>query len=536
MADRELSRVCTSHDIKLISTDRRGNAAIVFSVYLPGWYTAEVTIPGGNMTETRRRFGNHCALAHAMLCGLIASTAIGQEIHAIGVLSGGNASAVKALDVAGLNACGYSGSAWGNLAIRWSTSDGLLNIHSSLSEARGISGDGSAIVGNQFIWRESTGALVLPSFPGGTGFNAYGISADGSIVVGYGGTPAGMRALRWHIGNPVEELGVVPGGTESDARAVSADGSVVVGYWRSATTARAFRWTQTQGQIDLGVLPGWEHSYAYAVSADGAYVAGEMATDDAAMAFRWHQEGGIELLGQFPDGTRSQAHAISADGSVVAGAAARPGYIGAMLWSETGGMVDLNDYLETLGVDLSLWHLTRCYAISADGTALGGEGFYNGSTQSIGFVVTGLPSLCLPTITDQPQGTSTCPGGTAILTVKTANAPGNSVQWRFNGVAIDTFLNPTAQTPTLIVTDVTLESIGAYDAVVTNSCGSVTSSSAELSICSADFDCSGFVDIEDFSSFVERFESGDDSADFDQSGFVDLEDFSAFVHAFEIGC
>ncbi|MCK6476330.1 MAG: hypothetical protein L6Q35_05820 [Phycisphaerales bacterium] len=54
--------------------------------------------------------------------------------------------------------------------------------------------------------------------------------------------------------------------------------------------------------------------------------------------------------------------------------------------------------------------------------------------------------------------------------------------------------------------------------------------------CPADFDGSGFVDIEDYDAFVVAFEAGDDTADFDGSGFVDVEDFTAFVLAFEAGC
>lgn len=52
----------------------------------------------------------------------------------------------------------------------------------------------------------------------------------------------------------------------------------------------------------------------------------------------------------------------------------------------------------------------------------------------------------------------------------------------------------------------------------------------------ADFDGSGFVDIEDYTLFVQAFEAGDDSADFDGSGFVDIEDFTLFVQSFEAGC
>jgi subtilisin family serine protease len=54
--------------------------------------------------------------------------------------------------------------------------------------------------------------------------------------------------------------------------------------------------------------------------------------------------------------------------------------------------------------------------------------------------------------------------------------------------------------------------------------------------CSADFDGSGFVDIEDYTAFVVAFEAGEQDADFDGSGFVDIEDFTGFVVAFEAGC
>ncbi len=68
--------------------------------------------------------------------------------------------------------------------------------------------------------------------------------------------------------------------------------------------------------------------------------------------------------------------------------------------------------------------------------------------------------------------------------------------------------------------------VDAVKLLLVTSCGS----------CPADFDNSGFVDIEDYSAFVTAFEAGGDNADFDGSGFVDIEDFDAFVNAFEAGC
>jgi hypothetical protein len=58
----------------------------------------------------------------------------------------------------------------------------------------------------------------------------------------------------------------------------------------------------------------------------------------------------------------------------------------------------------------------------------------------------------------------------------------------------------------------------------------------QFNLCPADFDLSGFVDLDDYTAFVAAFEAGTDNADFDKTGFVDTDDFTAFVEAFESGC
>ena len=116
----------------------------------------------------------------------------------------------------------------------------------------------------------------LGTLSGGSESYAFGVSADGSVVVGYSNTTAlSDRAFRWTRAGGMTDLGVLSGGSESFAKGVSADGAVVVGYGDSTAGERAFRWTSAGGMTDLGTLSGGSESYAYGVSADGSVVVGE---------------------------------------------------------------------------------------------------------------------------------------------------------------------------------------------------------------------------------------------------------------------
>ena len=55
----------------------------------------------------------------------------------------------------------------------------------------------------------------------------------------------------------IQSLGDLSGGNSySYVSGVSADGSVVVGYSTSANGREAFRWTEAEGMVGLGDLPG----------------------------------------------------------------------------------------------------------------------------------------------------------------------------------------------------------------------------------------------------------------------------------------
>ena len=151
---------------------------------------------------------------------------------------------------------------------------------------------------------------------GGNDSDPYGVSADGSVVVGVANNANGSpRAFRWTASGGMQNLGVFPGGDWSEATGVSADGSVIVGWSYDSTGFRAFRWTMTGGMQDFGA---GEFSRAYGVSSDGEVIVGYRYENNYERAFRWTAAGGVQDLGTL-GGNSSAATAVSADGSVVVG-------------------------------------------------------------------------------------------------------------------------------------------------------------------------------------------------------------------------
>ncbi|MCS7209154.1 MAG: hypothetical protein NZ874_06240 [Fimbriimonadales bacterium] len=238
------------------------------------------------------------------------------------------------------------------------------------SEAYGVSADGSVVIGitrdaqgrtRAFRWTRATGVQPVETFPDTTHSEARGVSADGRVVVGWVNRGQGEYAFRWSIDSGCELLGELA----RRAYGVSADGRVVVGWTQTGAPARTFRWTPETGVqlIRDGFIEAW------GVSADGRTIVGRMPDVFGAQACRWNEQYGLQPLGVPANGLQSYAYAASADGRVVVGAWMPRGVmrVRAFRWSEARGM-----HLITPDDE---W-LSDARGVSADGTLVVGIAAY----------------------------------------------------------------------------------------------------------------------------------------------------------------
>lgn len=277
--------------------------------------------------------------------------------------------------------------------LSWSQSlTWLGTLNGSYSRANGVS-DNGVVVGDinpnfqqrGFRWQNGVMQLIGDQ-PDVTVSSARGVSADGSVVVGDMNLgAAGIRAYRWQNG-VMQDLGSLSSVAYARALGVSADGSVIVGDSRLTTgDFRAFRW-QNGVMQNLGTLT-FGNSQANGVSADGTVVVG--TANNNSRAFRW-QNGVMQDLGTL--GRQSSfATAVSADGARIVGRARNEdgrretGF----LWTPTDGMQDLNLlYADLLSPRSSL---SSPLGISPNGRYIVGQGFNGQTNRFEAFILDTVP-------------------------------------------------------------------------------------------------------------------------------------------------
>ncbi|MBP1851924.1 autotransporter domain-containing protein [Rhizobium halophytocola] len=254
------------------------------------------------------------------------------------------------------------------------------------SFAFGTNIDGSVVVGDAgtedrhfhaFRWTEATGMEDLGTLAQNGGHSAArAVNSDGTTVVGFSETSDGFtHAFRW-TASGMEDLQAL-GGNYSYAYGVSADGSVVVGQAATAgdSVNHAFRWTSATNMIDLGTLAGSEaYSSAYGVSSDGGTVVGESETGQGHLhAFRWTAATGMADLGTL-GGSLSYAEGVNANGNVIVGSSSQQnGESRAFRWTNATGMISVEDWLRANGVTVDVDFSQTAKGVSADGKVIVGE-------------------------------------------------------------------------------------------------------------------------------------------------------------------
>lgn len=259
-------------------------------------------------------------------------------------------------------------------SFRWTSATGMVSLgliseSDDRSGASDISNDGEVIVGSSgtafesraFRWTAGEGMVPLP---GNNRTVASATSADGSVIVG---------TDRWTPGASTPLAGFI-------AYGISADGRVVVGEAPGVEpgvfSSIAVRWTEANGFQDIGDLPGGEPAaIAIDVSSDGNVIVGQSYGQDGFEAFRWTAEDGMVGLGLLAGGTLSSgANAVSDDGNIAVGTSHSANGQRAFVWNVSEGMLDLQELLEQHGADLDGWQLSSANGISADGRFIVGSG------------------------------------------------------------------------------------------------------------------------------------------------------------------
>jgi probable HAF family extracellular repeat protein len=334
-------------------------------------------------------------LVALILCAGVAPSALaaqpGASFTGLGDLAGGQSwSEALGVSADGKVAAGASVSAQGTEAISWTATGGLVGLGLMPSGrqtwAYGISPDGSSIVGHTdpveeaFLWTQSQGYVMLGYLSSGHTYScARAVSNSGSVVVGESGPiklTIGLEAFRWTQATGMVSLGSLGGGN-STAGDVSADGTVIVGQGLSSSGYEAYRWTQATGMLGLGDLPGGAfYSTAYGVSDDGKIVVGYGTSTLGQEAFRWAAAGGMVGLGDLAGGAfESTAMDVSADGSVIVGYGTSASGKEAFVWDAAHGMRSLKGILVSeYGLDLTGWTLIDAWGVSADGKTIAGYG------------------------------------------------------------------------------------------------------------------------------------------------------------------
>ncbi len=165
--------------------------------------------------------------------------------------------------------------------------------------------------------------------------------------------------------------------------------------------------------------------------------------------------------------------------------------------------------------------------------------FYVCDVSGTGGTVRSNPALLtvqpLPSINTQPQSQTVTEGDPASFSVAASDA--SSFQWRKDGSPISG-----ATQSSFSIASTVLADAGSYTVAVTNSCGTVVSSAATLTVEPVSSDClpdtngDGLVTPADFNAWILAFNTQAPECDQNGDGLCTPADFNAWILNFNAGC
>lgn len=176
---------------------------------------------------------------------------------------------------------------------------------------------------------------------------------------------------------------------------------------------------------------------------------------------------------------------------------------------------------------------------------LGPDGHLFSAAPGYGIYRSSQPVSCAPVVSGSPGDATACRGGSVQFQVVASAAGGGPpmFQWRKDGVNLQDGPSVTgAATATLLLTGIVPQSAGAYDCIVSNSCGAIASAAAALTVCGqqSDLNCDFVVDLQDLAALLAYYGqasgAGHSQGDLDGDGDVDLGDLSALLAEFGAIC
>ena len=183
-------------------------------------------------------------------------------------------------------------------------------------------------------------------------------------------------------------------------------------------------------------------------------------------------------------------------------------------------------------------------------------------TNPCGIIPSSAATLAInsaPTLSEQPANITICPTGSTPFSVTAAGPGPFTYNWQVQ-TAPTTWLAPgddpgsplpcggfayatppNSRAVTIGIRPCPSATPGAPQhfqvrCILTSPCGSITSSEATYTICPADFNCSGAVNVQDIFDFLSAWFAADPRADFNGIGGITVQDIFDFLAAWFAGC